>query len=153
MSKRYILAVDPGKATGLSYWSYVAGGEPELLWTAEVDENDFAQYIRYEIHMHPETEVVCERFTITMSTAKKSQAPFSLEMIGNLKQIMRDAGMSTDDLHLQSPSDAKGRFSNESLKKLGYWHRGGAGHALDSMRHGLLYLTKQGWVPTKLLAD
>jgi hypothetical protein len=42
-------------------------------------------------------------------------------------------------------------FPNEALKKLEYWHRGGAGHALDAIRHGLLYLAKNGWTPRKLL--
>jgi hypothetical protein len=42
-------------------------------------------------------------------------------------------------------------FPNEALKKLDYWHKGGEGHALDAIRHGLLYLAKKGWTPRRLL--
>lgn len=148
---RRIIAVDPGKMTGLSSWSIDPGEEPVLNWTAEVDEEMFAQAIRYEFHNYPNLEFVCERFTITTETGKKSQAPFSLELIGVLKQIMRDGGRQVSTLKLQSPRDAKSMFPNPALKKLGYWHKGGAGHALDSMRHGLLYMVNTGWVQKRLL--
>jgi hypothetical protein len=42
-------------------------------------------------------------------------------------------------------------FTNQALKKLGYWHTGGDGHALDAIRHGLLRLVKAGWIPRALL--
>lgn len=150
MSRR-IIAVDPGKMTGLSCWTYEPGGEPVLEWAAEVDEDTYATPIRYELERHPELEFVCERFIINAETAKKSQAPFSLELIGVLKQIVRDAGRPVSDIKMQAPVDAKKLFPNPALRKLGYWHRGGAGHALDSMRHGLLYLAKTGWKPKGLL--
>jgi hypothetical protein len=41
-------------------------------------------------------------------------------------------------------------FSNEKLKKLEFWHKGGEGHALDAIRHAVLRLVKIGWIPTKL---
>lgn len=86
-----------------------------------------------------------------MQTVKNSQAPYSLEQIGILKQCLMDAGRSPDDIYFQSPSDAKGMFANDKLKKLEYWHRGGEGHALDAIRHGLLRLVKVGWKPIRLL--
>jgi len=135
----------------MSCWTLEQGGEPVLVWSAEVDEEQYAVPIRFELTAHPELEIVCERFIITSETAKKTQAPFSLELIGILKQIMRDAGLPVASLHLQNPSDAKKMFPNPALKKLEYWHRGGAGHALDSMRHGLLYFARTGWKPTRLL--
>jgi hypothetical protein len=148
---RYILAVDPGKATGVSFFSFEKGGEPVLLHSWELEFETFAPIIRWALENYPQTEVVCERFTITAQTAKLSQAPFSLEHIGILKQIMFDNGKGPEKLVLQSPSDAKNMFPNPSLKKLGYWHKGGAGHAMDSIRHGLLHLVKTGWQPRGLL--
>jgi hypothetical protein len=62
-----------------------------------------------------------------------------------------DAGRNADDIYFQSPADAKAMFPNPQLKKLGYWHRGGEGHALDAIRHALLRLAKTGWKPVKLL--
>lgn len=96
-------------------------------------------------------EVVCERFTINAQTVRNTQAPYSLEQIGILKQCLMDIGVAPDDIYFQSPADAKAMFTNEKLKKLGYWHKGGEGHALDAIRHGLLRLVKSGWKPVKLL--
>lgn len=148
---RRILAIDPGKKTGMCVFTIVPGQEPVLVWSKELDENEFAMPVRWELENFPELEVVCERFIINAQTAKKTQAPFSLELIGVLKQCLRDVGRSEEDIIFQSPADAMNLFPNPGLKKLGYWHVGGAGHALDSIRHGLLRLAKTGWSPVGLL--
>jgi hypothetical protein len=64
---------------------------------------------------------------------------------------MMDIGREPDDIYFQSPADAKAMFDNPKLKKLDYWHKGGEGHALDAIRHGLLRLVKIGWKPLDLL--
>ncbi|URP22188.1 RuvC-like resolvase [Microbacterium phage Big4] len=151
MTARRIYAIDPGKATGLSVFSLEKGKEPVLEWSAEVDEDTFAIPLRVEFAQYPHLEVVCERFVITVQTAKNTQAPYSLELIGVMKQIVRDHNRSTDSIHFQSPSDVMKLFPNPALKKLGYWHKGGAGHANDSIRHGLAYMAGNGWMPTRLL--
>ena len=153
---RHILAVDPGKASGLSYFTWDGGdAEPEMLWSIEVQQHEYADPIRKAFAFSQSNgarlEVVCERFTINAQTVRNSQAPYSLEQIGILKQIMMDNGRAPDDIYFQSPADAKMMFTNEKIKKLEYWHRGGEGHALDSIRHGLLRLVKSGWKPLKLL--
>jgi len=153
---RHILSVDPGKATGLSYFIWEnPETEPVLHWSMEVQQHEYADPIRrafaYSQSQGARLEIVCERFTINAQTVKNSQAPYSLEQIGILKQIMMDYGRAPDDIYFQSPADAKAMFNNEKLKKLEYWHRGGEGHALDSIRHGLLRLVKSGWKPLKLL--
>ena len=152
---RHILAVDPGKATGLSYFIFDGQNDPEMLWSKEVQQHEYADPIRkafsYSQSRGVKLEVVCERFTINAQTVRNSQAPYSLEQIGILKQIMLDNGRQPDEIVFQSPADAKAMFSNEKIKILEYWHRGGEGHALDSIRHGLLRLVKSGWKPLKLL--
>lgn len=150
---RIILAVDPGKATGMACFSHIAGEEPELVWSGEYQQNEYAEPIREVLKAYPDAEIVCERFTINAQTVKNSQAPFSLEQIGILKQCMLDAGRNTDDIYFQAPADAKAMFDNKKLKTLEYWHRGGEGHALDAIRHGLLRLVKTGWVPRRLLTE
>jgi hypothetical protein len=150
---RTVLAVDPGKMSGVCVFSFSAS-EPSLVFSGEYLPEDFAQPIREIFSSYKDStnfEVVCERFTINAQTVKNSQAPYSLEQIGVLKQIMRDFGMSDVELKFQSPADAKRMFPNEALKKLEYWHKGGGGHALDAIRHGLLYLAKNGWTPLRLL--
>lgn len=153
--KRLILAVDPGKQTGMCLFLYEQHSEPVLVWSGEYLEADFASMVREAI-MEADLaginlEVACERFTITAQTAKNSQAPYSLEQIGVLKHLIRESNGVANELVYQGPVDAKRLFPNEALKKLEYWHKGGEGHALDAIRHGLLYLAKHGWTPKRLL--
>ena len=148
---KHILAVDPGKASGLALFSIETGQEPVLIWSQECQQEEYAKPIRATLADHPDIVVVCERFIINAQTAKKTQAPFSLEQIGILRQCLIDAGRKPDDIYFQSPSDAKGMFDNPKLKKLEYWHKGGEGHALDAIRHALLQCVKLGWVPRRLL--
>lgn len=149
---KHVLSVDPGKATGMALFSFETGQEPVMVWSGEFQQDEYAAPIREALRgTEGVLEVVCERFTINAQTVKNSQAPFSLEQIGILKQCLMDAGRPADDIYFQSPADAKAMFPNEALKKLGYWHRGGEGHALDAIRHALLRLIKSGWKPVKLL--
>ena len=156
MTSKFILAVDPGKATGIAVLSWGGNSDPELLNTAEPQPHEFATHIRSALNMCDETNadliVVCERFVINAQTVRNSQAPYSLEQIGVLKQCLRDAGIDEGSILWQSPADAKAMFPNEALKKVGYWHKGGEGHALDALRHGLLCLVKRGWKPSALLS-
>ena len=150
---RYVLAVDPGKATGLALFSREGDSEPILVWSKEVQQEEFAEAVRsvlWDPTIRYHLDVVCERFTINSNTVKNSQSPYSLEQIGILKQLLLDNGRPIDDIYFQSPADAKAMFDNPKLKKLGYWHRGGEGHALDAIRHALLRLVKMGWKPIKL---
>jgi len=152
--KRYVLSVDPGKATGMALFSLQTGQEPVLEWSGEFQQEEYAEPIRAVLsnpEMSENLDIVCERFTINAQTLRNSQSPYSLEQIGILKQCMLDAGMEIKDLVFQAPADAKAMFPNEALKFLEYWHRGGEGHALDAIRHALLRLVKIGWKPIKLL--
>jgi hypothetical protein len=148
---KMILSVDPGKATGMTLFSFERGQEPVLVWAGEYQQEEYAKPIRETLVEYPDVTVVCERFIINAQTAKKSQAPYSLEQIGILKQCLMDAGRKADDIIFQSPSDAKAMFDNPKLKKLEYWYVGGEGHALDSLRHALLQCVKLGWIPRRLL--
>jgi hypothetical protein len=149
---RYVLAVDPGKATGMALFSLESGQEPVLIWSGEFQQDEYAKPIRDTLALYGDTlDVVCERFTINAQTVRNSQAPYSLEQIGILKQCLMDAGRKPDDIYFQSPADAKAMFDNKKLKKLEYWHKGGEGHALDAIRHGLLKLVKTGWKPVRSL--
>lgn len=152
---RHILAVDPGKATGMALFSYTNGQEPEIVWSLEVQQEEYAAPIRAALDaakmMDIDIDVVCERFTINAQTVKNTQAPYSLEQIGILKQCLLDVDRKTTDIYFQSPADAKAMFDNPKLKKLEYWHVGGEGHALDAIRHGLLHIIRLGWKPVRLL--
>jgi hypothetical protein len=150
---KYVLAVDPGKATGMALFAYDNENDPTLVWSGEYQQEEYAEPIRKTLATYGDgnLEIVCERFTINAQTVKNTQAPYSLEQIGILKQCLMDAGRKADDIYFQSPADAKAMFDNKKLKVLEYWHKGGEGHALDAVRHGLLRLVKTGWKPAKLL--
>lgn len=145
-----VLAIDPGKLTGVAYL-VKSNNLVDIIATAELNEDEIIPFIRPIIEdwrgdgdSYP-LRVVIERFTITIETAKKSQAPFSLEVIGAVKQVCRDAGYPLDAIAWQSPTEAKVPFPNEKLKRLGLWHKGGKGHALDALRHAATYLVRSGW--------
>lgn len=146
-----IITFDPGLKTGVNRGSYEKGQEPVLEESKELDMHEVIPYLRAFLLQHPEGVIVVERFIINMQTAKKTQAPFTLELIGAIKQVLRDHGRDTEDIIFQAPSDAMKLFPNPTLKKLGYWHVGGKDHANDSIRHFLLYCLRKGWKPTKLL--
>ena len=154
MTTRLVLAVDPGKTTGVCMF-YFGEGEPTLAWAGEYSEQEFAGAVKSAITeadaRESILEITCERFTINAQTVRNSQAPYSLEQIGVLKYLIRESNGIAQEISFQSPADAKRMFPNEALKKLEYWHRGGEGHALDAILHGLLYLAKHGWTPRRLL--
>lgn len=146
-----VVAIDPGKMTGVAFMLR-KGNEVSLLGSYEWAEDEVIPGVRPFIQEWRPLEegsfplrVVMERFTITVETAKKSQAPFSLEVIGAVKQVCRDADYPLGAIAWQKPSEAKESFTNAKLKRLGLWHRGGEGHALDAIRHGALYLARSGW--------
>jgi hypothetical protein len=157
---KFVISVDPGKATGVAYFSHTVGQDPVMIDSSEVQPHEFATWMRSTLDdffartVMSETPIfiVCERFVINAQTARNSQAPYSLEQIGVLKQCLRDVNIDEESILWQSPADAKAMFPNPAIKKVGYWHKGGEGHALDAIRHGLLCLVKRGWKPSALLS-
>lgn len=146
--KPYILAIDPGLLTGIC----LMRSDPiELLWSDEVDWINTARLTDQTLRElgGVNVDVVIERYTITSATAKKTQQTWSLELIGITRFLclVHSAG----DMTLQSPADAKNFASNARLKSIGLWHVGGAGHALDAIRHGLLFAARNGLKDSRLL--
>lgn len=153
---KYVLSVDPGKLTGMALFSFESPSEPVLEWSKELEQEEVADAVRgvlWAPDMRYHVDVVCERFIINAQTVRNSQAPYSLEVIGIVKQCLKDNNRPMDDIFFQAPADAMTMFDNKKLKKLEYWHVGGGGHALDAIRHALLRLVKIGWKPIKLLQD
>lgn len=155
-----ILGVDPGKASGIAIISWepdLGKIDPRVEFSTEVQPEDFAKVVQeslgYNKNPLEEFYVACESFTINAQTAKNSQAPWSLENIGVLKHLCREANYPVDKIAFQAPVNAKNMFPNPTLKTLETWHRGGDGHANDAIRHALLRLVKAGWKPIKLLSQ
>lgn len=144
-----IIAIDPGLANGCAH---VLVGEAGLsvASTAELDPRETAAWLRTALRMVPDvdtTAVVIERFTITAKTAQNSQAPWSLEVIGQTRLIVWDEIGPERELIMQSVADTKAAFTNDRLRALGLWHKGGAGHAVEALRHAALFAQKARLLP------
>ena len=106
-------------------------------------EIEFPEVMLWCSTFMPEAQrLVIERFTINAKTIKNSQAPWSLEVIGVVRAMSLENELN---LEFQSPAEAKSLVDNKMIKRLGLWHRGGAGHALDAIRHATTYAIRKGW--------
>ncbi len=135
-----IIAIDPGLVSGVAHVVVIPdGGGFEVADSDELGPDETGDWLQRRIDhfiRRDTTAFAIERFTITPKTATNSQAPWSLEVIGQTKWIMRENSLDWRvRLLMQSPSDAKSIFPNPRLKALGLWHRGGKGHAMDALRH------------------
>lgn len=154
------MAVDPGKLTGCCVMERFRDDETgthvvRILESAETGPDETVPWVRRAFDRWgdpaegdmPRMRVVIESFLITQRTVAKSQeASWALKTMGAVEQACRDAGYPVDAIVYYSP-DKKAAFPNPRLKKLGLWHVGGKGHALDAIRHATLYLTQTGMLP------
>lgn len=149
-----LLAIDPGLTTGWAAWN-LPGGEVSFS-SGMVEGGRFAFYewlypvvsAHYSEDQHyspygasadgvPFT-IICESFTITQATARKSPQPDPWRIIGHVEALCY-----RDDIPLvfQAPSEAMAFSKNDKLKALG-WYKPGAGHDNDAARHLLLWMMK-----------
>jgi len=153
-----LLCLDPGKTSGCaildtSELQENQSGEVKILMTGELSPEELDDWLieSFSSALADKAgfETVCEDFIITPQTGKNSAAPWSLKKIGVLEFLGRRYNVPVT---LQTPAAAKSFVSNDRLRALGLWHKGGAGHANDALRHGVLYLvSKRGWNPENLL--
>lgn len=144
-----IVAVDPGKATGVALFRSHGTDDPVLLESHEFGREDLEKWLEEKLLRSTAGEdvhVVAERYIIG-----DADSPWSLRELGVLSYLSRKGGWGEPSL--QSPADAKSFCPNERLKSLGYWHKGGAGHALDAVRHGILYMVRKQLLSAKTLLD
>lgn len=142
----FILSIDPGKMTGVALFEAPSWDDaPALMYTAELEQFETCAYVeRFLDENYEYTELVLERFKIS-----DVDANWSLEIIGTVRYLAAKRGLT---ITLQTPADAKGFVTNEMLQGLGYWHVGGAGHANDAIRHGVLYMVRKSNAMKKLAA-
>lgn len=146
-----ILGIDPGLATGVSLTDWSDPLNPSKIDSWEVDFDGFYGLIPKIIRENSEKEfiIVCENFIITVETAKKSPAPWSLELIGLTRYLARQADVS---LVLQNPSERE-IATHEMIKTFGMWHVGGEGHANQAFRHTFSFmLNSSGAFAKKVLS-
>ena len=135
-----ILAIDPGKMTGFAY--YRAGA-----FTAT--EFGFMETAGMIEELVPACDLVAiERFTIGVSTGKKNDVNWPLELIGITRYM---TGKHDVPLVFQGPAEAKGFVPDARLKALGLHRSTPGGHANDACRHLILALTNLGWWDSRML--
>lgn len=133
----YILGIDPGLATGLCLVDWSDKDNPTLVWSKEVNMAEFYDIVPKTIDEFKDNLiVVCENFLITVSTAKKSPAPWSLELIGLTRYLCY---ISSVKLVMQNPSDRE-ISTHPMIRHFGLWHKGGEGHAVQAIRHVFSYM-------------
>lgn len=143
-----IIAIDPGLANGCAHVRVTPDGF-QIVSTTELPPIETGQWLHHAITSVVgigSTEFVIERFTITAKTAQNSQAPWSLEVIGQTKWIVAERAPG-HVINVQSVSDSKAAFTNDRLRKYGLWHVGGKGHAVEALRHVALFAHRQKILP------
>lgn len=143
-----VLAVDPGKTTGIAVWN----SGTFSAWAEEYElALDFvASYIRDDYR--PDV-VVIEDFVITQRTTKMGTANWrrgqELEFIGVARWWCKTTGV---EFVLQTPSQAKSFSTDQKLKTYGWWSKG-VDHPRDATRHLMLYLVKAGLIDPRSLVS
>lgn len=144
-----IIAIDPGLASGVAHVTIGSRGFG-IVSTDELAPHETGEWLRGALRLVPDhdtTAVVIERFTITPKTAQNSQAPWSLEIIGQTRWIVWDEISPEREVILQNPADSMAAFTNDRLRSFGLWHRGGHGHAVEALRHVALFAHRQRLLP------
>ena len=142
--RELVLAVDPGETTGWVTWARDAN---EVLAWGEDDEYAFcARVDDWLAATGPRVTVLAEAFVITRETAKKSQQPYSLYVLGAVRYLATKHG--AEGPRLRSAADAKRFATNDKLRTLG-WYRRGAPHATDAHRHLLVWAVDGGYVAAR----
>jgi hypothetical protein len=141
----YVLAIDPGKATGLAWYDVMS---PDSFRSVELGFMDACGAInRYAATYGDQIDIVAETFLITVQTAKNTQATWSLEVIGVAKYLaLKHTGAPAI---MQQQSEAKTFSTNDRLRAIG-WYAPGLRNANDAAKHLLRYLVKHGWWDDRL---
>lgn len=136
-----VLAIDPGKATGLA--TYLADEQPEwqawiLPWQEAMASAE--QWIRDGRLDY----VACERFTVSQRTV--SQGADHVWPTGGIGCVRYWTTKYGVPLAMQAPADAMHLAPKPVLVKLG-WRTPGPDHADDATRHLVLRLSTLGYQP------
>lgn len=134
---KYLLAVDPGLASGISLFDITDPVNPVLVWYSEMSIAEFYEQIPALIEKYSGSlQVVCENFIITLATAKKSPAPWSLNLIGILQYF---CWVHSVEMTLQKPEERK-FATDEKIKALGFVFKRKNGHVTESVRHAIVWM-------------
>lgn len=141
----FIVAIDPGLMNGVCL---IQRDGLLKLYSDELGWKAMTRYLaQVFLELGDQVDVVVETFRITPQTAKNSAgaANTAIEVIGMVKLLCAQYSVSDgDSLPLQTPGDAEAFTDGNKLRTLGWWHKGGKGHANMALRHAALRLLRTG---------
>lgn len=139
-SKEFLLSIDPGLATGTSLFNTEDLQNAFLIDSHEYGITEFYEYLESIMKLYSdELMIVIEGFIISEETAKKTPAPWSLELIGFVKYMCWKYEVP---LVTQQPVERE-FATHEMLHEMNFWHKGGEGHAIQSMKHALVWMVNR----------
>jgi hypothetical protein len=135
-----VLGLDPGGTTGVSYFSY-NDNSIDLLWHKQIEGSlkgflDFHWDQLEDMHID---KIVCESFTLREGVHGADLSP--VYIIGALEALY-----PTTEIIYQEPK-LKPLCDDSRLKRMGV-HTPGRGHAMDAVRHVMIYLRNSKHMPT-----
>ena len=144
-----LIAIDPGLSTGFVVVDRVTA---EVIESGELEEFEVSEKVEAYLSNDPDIYIVMEKFTINPETHKKSPQPTAMYLIGSVRYLYKK--YTGRIVPLQTPADAKSFSDNKKIRAVGFWHKGGEGHANDAFRHALLYMVRvdRFWDP-KLVGE
>lgn len=132
----WILAIDPGKATGWAMYDLV---ENEVYFGELGHADDVAQFVRDVVGMGATIEIVAEQFIISERTIKTKLERDALDILGWLRLETAWWGVP---LTLQTAAQAKDFVPDSTLKTIGWFNPTKDGHQNDALRHLFRYLVR-----------
>ena len=133
---RHLLALDPGRTTGMSIWQYDAETPLTLVGSGQI-ENGVEGFLEY---LYPDPikymnwdVIVSESFVLDGRTPNPDVTPLHIE------GILESHAHRTGCLLRFQRNNFKAHVDNDLLKKFGLYIPGKP-HAMDSMRHALAYM-------------
>ena len=137
-----LLALDPGKTTGASWWYYDDSTPIKLLKHTQV-KGGLDGVIDEFINLTPAIcdVIVCESFKLDGRTPNPDVTPLQIE--GVLSYASKLYGIPV----VYQANNMKAHATDDFLKKHDLWFKG-APHATDSARHAIAYMKRIKHRPT-----
>ena len=141
-----IMSVDPGLTTGVLLYRPIDRLTIKVIeWVEIRGEGNFTAFAEVEKTLHSVQLVNCERFIPFNDGTHRTWEPEALYIIGALRFLY---GIDRVDLS-QGPADAHKWGTPAKLAPYvdeePHVGKGGEGHAIMALKHGLLYTSKGRW--------
>lgn len=138
-----LLALDPGKTTGMSIWQYDADTPLTKIAHGQIEGGveGFLEYFYPSNMFMPWDIIVSESFVLDGRTPNPDITPLKIE------GILEAHAHRTGALVRFQRNNFKAHVDNDLLKKFDLY-KPGQPHAMDSMRHALAYMKTSMHMPT-----